>query len=264
MSSAQLVTLDVDADGVAWVRINRPQVLNAIDVALARALHDAIVPLASRAEVRCVVLSGNGRAFVAGGDLARFADDFENAAVVVGELLDALDPVIQTLASMNAPVLACVHGAVAGAGLSLMLACDHVLAADDTRFLLAYDRVGATPDCGGTWFLPRRIGYRQAMNLMLMGQACDSQQALALGLVDQVIERAQLEQQAQALASRLAAGPTLAYGAYKRLLQESRYLDLAAQQQRERAAFCAATHSADFKEGVSSFLDKRAPRFVGR
>ena len=260
-----LAELSIDVvTGIARVTINRPEVLNAIDVPTARAIHDAVVPLAKRDDVRCVVLSGAGRAFVAGGDLARFAEDFDAAAGVVGQLLDALDPVVETLNTLSAPVVASVHGAVAGAGLSLMAACDLVVAAEGTRFLVAYDRIGAAPDCGGTWFLPRRIGYRQAMAFMLTGQAWSCEQALTFGLVDKVVAGHALADETASIAKRIAAGPTKAYGNFKRLMRVAGSNDLGAQLSAERAAFCEATRTEDFREGVGAFLEKRAPNFQGR
>lgn len=260
-----LADLSIDAaTGIARVRIQRPEVLNAIDVPTARAIHDAVTPLKTRDDVRCVVLDGAGRAFVAGGDIARFAKDFDAAAEVVDALLDALDPVVETLNALDAPVIASVHGAVAGAGLSLMAACDLVIAAQDTRFLVAYDRVGAAPDCGGTWFLPRRIGFRQAMAFMLSGAPMHADKALAIGLVDKVVMPASLAMETDAEARRIAAGPTRAYGAFKRLMRSAGRQDLTAQLADERAAFRSATRSEDFREGASAFLAKRSPVFTGR
>jgi 2-(1,2-epoxy-1,2-dihydrophenyl)acetyl-CoA isomerase len=211
-----------------------------------------------------VVLRGEGRAFVAGGDLSAFAADFEQAGAVVGEMLDNLDPVILTLRSLGAPVLASVHGAVAGAGISLMCACDLVVAAEDTRFVLAYNRVGALPDCGGTWLLPRLIGQRKAAEFMFLGDAWDAKTAKEVGLVNRVVPLDQLAQETEALAQRLASGATLAFGAYKRLANQAHDRSLAEQLPLERAAFQAATHTQDFREGVTAFLAKKNPKFEGK
>jgi 2-(1,2-epoxy-1,2-dihydrophenyl)acetyl-CoA isomerase len=260
-----LATCHVDAaSGVATLTVNRPEVLNALDVPTARAICDAVTPLRERPEVRCVVLHGAGRAFIAGGDLARFADDFDQAAGVVHELLDALHPAILTLRALNAPVLGAVHGAVAGAGLSLMAACDLVIAAEGTRFVLAYDRIGASPDCGGTWFLPRLLGPRRAAELMMLSPTWDTDQALSYGLINRVVPADQLDAEAVKLAGQIAKGPTLAYGNFKRLTDASLGTDLAAQLEAERACFSAATRSADFREGVGAFLGKRPAQFTGQ
>lgn len=250
--------------GVATITVNRPEVLNAIDVPTALAIRDAVLPLSDDADVRCIVLRGAGRAFIAGGDLARFAEDFGRAGDVVDELLDALHPAIEVLASHPAPVLASVHGAVAGAGLSLMAGCDLVIAAEGTRFLVAYDRIAAAPDCGGTWFLPRRLGLRRAAEFMLLGDTWDAATAERHGLINAVVPAEALADETLRLARRLAAGPTLAYGHYKRLAAEAFSRPLPAQLEAERAAFRQATASRDFRQGVSAFLARTAPDYQGR
>lgn len=263
MSLAEL-SLDA-ATGIATVTINRPEVMNAINVPLAEALRDVALQLrADEARIRCVVLRGNGRAFVAGGDLAAFAKDFEVADQVADALLNALHVVVETLRSIDAPVIASVHGAVAGAGLSLMAACDLVVAAQGTRFLIAYDRIGASPDCGGTYFLPRLLGRNKAAQLMFLSETLDADAALAAGLVCKVVAADALEAATAELAAKLAKGPTQAYGNYKRLVEQTYDRSLPQQLEAERAAFSANTKTADFREGVSAFLSKRAAEFKGR
>lgn len=260
-----LVLQDWDAErGILTLSLNRPQVLNAIDVPLAQAVRAAVEPLAARRDLRLVVLRGAGRAFVAGGDLARFAEDFDQAGAVVNALLDALHPAILTLRALDAPVLAVVQGAVAGAGLSLMAAADLVMAAEGTRFLLAYDRIAAAPDCGGTWFLPRLLGPRRAAELMLLSTSWTAEEALTRGLINRVVPAAQLDTQAAEWAATLAQGPTAAFGHYKRLVDASLHQDLATQLEAERAAFVDATRTEDFRSGVTAFLAKRPAAFRGR
>lgn len=251
------------ATGIVTITLNRPEVLNAIDVPLAEALRDAVVPLAGDARVRAVVLRGNGRAFVAGGDLAGFAKDFDAAPGVVDALLDSLHAVVETLRGIDAPVIASVHGAVAGAGLSLMAACDLVVAAAGTRILLAYDRIGAAPDCGGTYFLPRLLGLRRAAQLMFLSETLDADAALAAGLVTRVVPADQLATATDELARRIASGPTQAFGNYKRLVEGTFDRSLPEQLEAERACFKSATLTADFREGVSAFLAKRPATFKG-
>lgn len=259
-----LVTLDRDtATGIATLSFNRPDVLNALDVPTARALHDAVLLLKGDRRVRCIVLRGNGRAFVAGGDLARFAEDFDASGQVVDDLLDALHPVIETLAAHDAPVLASVHGAVAGAGLSLMAGCDLVVAAEGTRFLVAYDRIGAAPDCGGTYYLPRRLGLRRSAEFMLLGETWDAVTAERHGLINRVVPAEALAEETSRLALRLANGPTRAYGHYKRLAEQAFALPLELLLEEERAAFKATTRTRDFRDGVTAFLGKTAPRYSG-
>ena len=260
-----LAELSFDRDrGIATITFRRPQFMNALDVPMTRAINEAVLPLANMEGVRCVVLRGEGRAFIAGGDLAAFAADFEQAGAVVGQLLDNLDPVIATVRNLDAPVLASVHGAVAGAGISLMCMCDLVIAAEDTRFVLAYNRVGASPDCGGTWFLPRLIGYRKAAEFMFLGETWDAATAQSLGLVNRVVPTEKLAAETDALAQRLASGATRAFGAFKKLASGAHDRPLVEQLALERAAFQAATHTDDFREGVSTFLAKKSPEFKGK
>ncbi len=249
------------ATGIARISFNRPEVLNAIDIATAEAFREAVTRTVDRAGLRCILLSGAGRAFVAGGDVASFGDA---PAMVVDRLLGALHPAILALRACKAPVVAVVQGPAAGAGLSLALAADIVLAGEKARFVIAYDRIGAPPDCGGTWFLARRVGRGRAFAMMLLGQALDASAALAAGIADEVVPQAGLEKRAEEVAARIAAGPTRAYGSFKRLIDEALAAPLEAQLESERRAFLAATKTADFREGAAAFLAKREPVFRGQ
>ena len=246
--------------GIGRLTFNRPEVLNAIDVPSALALRDGVQRLVAEPGLRCVVLAGAGRAFVAGGDIAAFAAE---PARVVDELLEALHPAILALRATPAPVLAVVQGAAAGAGLRRVLGADLVVAGDRARFVIAYDRVGASPDCGGTWFLPRKVGRARAFEMMLLGQALDAEAARAAGIVSLVVPAAELERRADELAHRVAAGPTAAYGRFKRLVDDALAAPLAQHLQAEREAFLASTATADFREGVAAFITKREPVFKG-
>jgi 2-(1,2-epoxy-1,2-dihydrophenyl)acetyl-CoA isomerase len=260
-----LAELSFDRDsGIATVTLRRPQAMNALDVPMTRAINAAVMPLTTLEGVRCVLLRGEGRAFIAGGDLSAFAADFEQAGAVVGEMLDNLNPVILAFRNLPVPVLASVHGAVAGAGISVMSACDLVIASEDTRFVLAYNRVGAPPDCGGTWLLPRLIGLRKAAEFMFLGDTWDAATAKEVGLVNRVVPADQLAAETDALAQRLASGATLAFGAYKRLANQAHDRSLAEQLTLERSEFQAATRTNDFREGVSTFLAKKSPQFTGK
>jgi 2-(1,2-epoxy-1,2-dihydrophenyl)acetyl-CoA isomerase len=258
------VLLDLDrARGIARIAFNRPAVLNAIDVPTATAFLAATREATASSDVRCIVLSGRGRAFVAGGDVARFADDFAQSGTVVDALLDALHPAILALRSCPAPVVVAVRGVAAGAGLSLVLGADLAVAAEDARFLIAYDRVGAPPDCGGTWFLPRKVGRTKAFQLMLLGEPIDAQAAAALGIVNEVVPDGRLDARIDEIATRIAAGPTRAYGHFKRLIDGALGTPLEEHLERERAAFLSAAKTDDFREGVTAFLAKRKPSFRG-
>lgn len=253
-----------ESTGVGHIRFNRPDVLNALDVPLARAFANAVADMTGREGLRCVVLSAAGRGFVAGGDVSRFAADLDAAHRVVAELLDALNPAVLALRACAAPVVAAVRGVAAGAGLSIVLGADLVVAGEDARFVMAYDKVGATPDCGGSWFMAHKLGRTRAMELMLLGDPVDAATARDIGLVNEVLPTDQVEPRALALAARIASGPTLAYGRFRSLLDGANHVDLAAQLAAERAAFLAATGTSDFREGVAAFRNRRSPTFRGR
>lgn len=261
-SQDDIVLFDV-RDGIARIRFNRPAALNAIDEAVARGFHDACVAVSRRTDVRVVVLSGAGRAFMAGGDVRRMRAAGAEAAALVHTLLRFINPALLILADLAQPVLASVHGAVAGGGVGIALAADLAIAADDTQFNLAYGRIGASPDIGTTWMLPRVVGLRRALEMALLCDTCDAAEALRLGLVNRVVPRAALEAETDALARRLASGATLAGGRAKRLLRGAFDATLPQQLDAERMAFTETTRTADFMEGVSAFVEKRPPRFSG-
>ena len=249
------------ASGVTTLRFNRPGALNAIDVPMAQALLGAVRSIAADASVRAVLLCGAGKGFMAGGDLALLrADPVQGAADLLGPLNEA----VQLLASLNAPVIAKVHGVAAGAGLSLMLQADLVIAAEGTRFNLAYINLGTSCDVGASWALPRWVGLRHALEIALLGETLTATEALRLGLVNRVVPAAELDSATAALLERLAHGPTLAYGAMKRLMRASVDRDLPTQLAAESAAFadCAATH--DMRAGMEAFFAKQSAQFEGR
>ena len=256
------VLFDV-AEGVARIRFNRPDALNAINEAMARGFLAVCEDIARRDDVRVVVMSGEGKGFMAGGDVARMVEASPKAAAVVDALLDGIEPALLRLADIAAPVIASVHGAVAGAGVSLMLAADLAIAADDARFNLAYSAIGATPDASGTWTLPRAVGLRRALEIALLSDTYSAADALALGLMNKVVPRAELGPTTDALARRLASGPTLAYGRIKRLMRGSLGHTVEQQMKLERTAFRESTLTADFREGTAAFVGKRKPTFSG-
>jgi 2-(1,2-epoxy-1,2-dihydrophenyl)acetyl-CoA isomerase len=252
-------SLLVDRDGgIVRLRFNRPDQLNALDRATAQAFVHACRDIASDHSVRAVVIGGAGRGFMAGGDLAELRADPTGAAIgLIGPMHEA----IVLLAEMRAPVIASLHGAVAGAGLSLALACDFAIAAQGTRFTLAYVNIGASCDLSGSWTLPRLVGLRKALEIALLGERFDAAEALRLGLVNRVVGEAELEEETLALARRLAAGPAQSIAQMKRLLRVSFEHDLRGQLDAERSAFLACAATPDFAEGLEAFLAKRPPRF---
>jgi 2-(1,2-epoxy-1,2-dihydrophenyl)acetyl-CoA isomerase len=247
---------------VTRLRFNRPDRLNAIDAGMAAALRDAVAGLAQDPDLRCVVLCGAGRAFMAGGDIGAFQGP--EALAEIRRILAPMHEAVAGLAALPVPVLASVQGAAAGAGLSLALGADLAIAAEDARFALGYLKLGTVPDCGGTWVLPRLLGLRGAMGLALLGDELNGKAALAAGLVNRVVPAAGLEAATEALAQQLASGPTAAFGRAKALLRAASGQDLGAQLQAEEAAFLASAGTADFAEGVAAFLGRRRAQFQGK
>ena len=249
------------ADGIATLQFNRPAQLNALDVPTAQALLAAVQEIAADRSVRAVLLKGAGRAFVAGGDLATLQ---ANPVQGAQDLLEPLNAAVTLLHGLDAPVIAQVHGAAAGAGLSLMLMCDFVLAAEGTKFNLAYINLGTSCDVGASWALPRLVGLRHALEIALLGDTFSTDDALRLGLVNRVLPAAELDAAAHTMATRLASGPTLAYGHMRRLMRGSFDHDLAKQLQAEAQCFDACARTADLREGIEAFFAKRPPQFQGR
>ncbi|MFY3384322.1 enoyl-CoA hydratase/isomerase family protein [Paracidovorax sp. MALMAid1276] len=245
---------------IATLRFNRPEALNAIDVPMARAFLAAVQTIAADPGVRAVVLCGNGRGFMAGGDLATLRANPVQGAI---DILTPLNQALPLLAQMNAPVIAQVHGAAAGAGLSLMLMADYVIAAEGTKFNLAYIHLGTCCDVGASWTLPRIVGERKALEIALLGDAINTDDALRLGLVNRVVPAAELQAATTALAERLADGPTLAYGAMKRLVRQSWNRSLPEQLAAEAQAFVECAGTADFRAGVDAFHVRQAAQFKG-
>jgi len=262
MSDADPILLDLTA-GVAHLRFNRPKVLNALDEHMILAFRRAVETLAEDPAVRVVVLSGEGRGFLAGGDVGRFHAAGADAPKVVEALIGPFHEALRMLTSLRQPVLASLHGPVAGAGLSIALAADLAIAADDARFTLAYSRIGTSPDGGASWSLPRTVGLRKALELALLSDAMDAQEALRLGIVNKVVAAGDLRAETEALARRLADGATFAFGQIKALMRASFETSLSDQLHAEQRAFQACAASRDFAEGTSAFVAKRAPVFEG-
>ncbi len=262
MSDAPLI---VEADGpIATLTLNRPKALNALDVAMAEALESAVLALQQKPDLRVIILKGAGRGFMAGGDLSVIQRGLTEGPQVVDAIMLPLHRALARLAEMPQPVIASLHGPVAGAGMSVAMANDLAIAADDAKFTLAYTRVGTSPDGSASWHLPRLVGLRKALEIALLADTIDAQEALRLNLINQVVPATDLASATQALAQRLATGPTQAYGRIKRLLRESADRDLPSQMNAEREAFHQSMKTHDFAEGVAAFREKRSPAFTGR
>jgi 2-(1,2-epoxy-1,2-dihydrophenyl)acetyl-CoA isomerase len=250
--------------GITRIIFNRPHVLNAFNRECAVALLEAFRSVAARPQARVVLLKGNGRAFMAGGDVRTFKVPPAQIGAFFRELLEPFHEAMEILAALRQPVVASLHGAVAGAGLSLAMAADLAIAADDTKFTMGYSKLGISADGSISWSLPRLVGLRRAMEMALLSDVYDAAEALRLGLVNRVVPASQLEAETELLVQRLAAGPTEALGRMKGLLRQSFTNSLKSQLDAESEALtqCAATH--DFAAGVDGFLEKRPAVFEGR
>jgi 2-(1,2-epoxy-1,2-dihydrophenyl)acetyl-CoA isomerase len=255
--------LRVEVDGpVATLTLDRPAALNALTVDLKVALLGALDDIAASSGIRSVVLTGAGRAFCAGQDLAERDDP--GAAPLDDELRDRYNPIVRRLRTMDQPVIAAVNGVAAGAGASLAFACDLRIAAAGARFVLAFGRIGLVPDSGATWFLPRLVGAARATDIALVGDPIDAPSALAMGLVSRVVPDDALASEARTMAVQLGDAAPLATAATKHALERAWTTDLEAALAEEARLQGRLGGTADHAEGLAAFREKRAPRFRGR
>lgn len=259
-STAPEVLIEI-REHVAHITLNRPEAGNGITAKLARELAGAALACQTDPSVRAVLLRGAGASFCVGGDLKDFAARRDRISAYLRETTAHLHLAISRLARMNAPVVAAVHGAAAGGGFSLACASDLVVAAESATFVIAYSRIGLPPDGGSTYYLPRLIGLRRAMELALLHPRLSAQQARDYGIINQVVPDAELTARAEALAHTLASGPLHAYGMTKKLFHLGWSESLEAQMERESAAIAEGAASPEGREGITSFLEKREPRF---
>jgi 2-(1,2-epoxy-1,2-dihydrophenyl)acetyl-CoA isomerase len=250
---------------VATLTLDRPAALNTLDFAMMDMLVAHTSTIAADDSLRVVVLRGSGRHFMAGGDVAAFAQHVDAAPAVRRELfqraIERLHAAIENLHGMPHPVIARVQGAVAGFGLSLVCACDLAIAADDASFTSAYRHLGLTPDGGGTWALPRIVGLRKAMEIILLSERFDALEALRIGIVNKVVPAPELDTAVNAIVESLVHAPVDALRNAKRLLRESPGHSLSEQLQAEAVSFAQCAATPDFVEGVRAFTAKRKPRF---
>jgi 2-(1,2-epoxy-1,2-dihydrophenyl)acetyl-CoA isomerase len=257
------VLLDVEG-GVATLRLNRPDKGNAIDTDMAADLAEAATQIAERSDVRAILIAGNGPNFTVGGDLGLFAGTArEQLPHRLRRMIDCFHLAIERLTSIDAPVVAAVRGGAGGGGLGLLYAADIVVAADDARFALGYGALGLTADGGNTWFLPRMVGMRRAQELFLLNRRLTAQEALDFGLVSRLAPDDAVESKAASLAVKLAAGPTRAYGAVRRMLRKSFETGMSDQLEAEKDSIVAASSTADAQEGIAAFIARRRPQFRG-
>lgn len=256
------VILSIEEE-VAEIRFNRPNVLNAPDIEVAEQFEAAVNAVLAEATNRVVILSGSGRAFMAGGDLGAFrAATRQDRARVSRRILEPLNRALEALASSALITIASVHGAVAGAGMSLAMMTDFAVAAESTKFSFSYTKVAGCPDCGGSFALTRLVGLRKALEIALLSDVVDARTALSVGLVNRVVPDEELRSTTLQLAQRLRSGPRQSLGSTKRLLRQSSSRTLPEQLSAELENFAALSGAADFQEGIDAFYEKRAPRFM--
>ncbi|MBB5273585.1 enoyl-CoA hydratase/isomerase family protein [Quisquiliibacterium transsilvanicum] len=261
MSAESPVLWSVE-NGVGRITLNRPERANAVGLESSRALAAAIDAVVAAAP-RVVVLTGRGRLFCAGGDIGEFVADQENMAGLIDDILAPLHPALLRLATMPAPVITAVNGPLGGAGIALALCGDIVLAADTMKLRAGYSAIGLTPDAGASWFLSRRVGASKAKELFLLNDSMSADECLRLGIVNAVCPAAELEQRTQALVDRLLAGAAGAFARIKILCDGAEHRDLADHLALEHQMMLASAASADAREGVRAFSEKRAPKFGG-
>ncbi len=253
--------------GVATLRMNRPAQLNALTLELLGELEAAFAVAEQDAGVRVVILTGAGRGFCSGADLAQSLQtpslDPQGQLDIGAALASHYNPLVQRMIQLPKPIIAAVNGIAAGAGCSLALMADLTIAARSARFLQAFVNIGLMPDAGGTWILPRLLGSQRAAGFALLGQPISAEQALQWGLIWELVDDDALEAHAQVVARKLANGPTQALARIKRSLQAGAHNDLSTQLQLEREWQRELGQTHDFGEGVAAFLQKRPPAFKG-
>ena len=251
------------ASGVATITLNRPDSLNAMSPEMAKELHDVALRIDADTRVRAVILTGSGKAFCAGGDLGEFVAAGDRARTLILQMTGDLHLALSRLSRNRAPVIAAVNGTAAGAGFSLAMAADLAIAEEQAVFTMAYTNAGLSPDGSSTYFMPRKIGDRRTRELMLTNRLLAAPEALDWGVVNQVVENGAALVAAQAMAERMAAGPTEAYAQVKRLLDASFSQTLESQMELEARAIATQVASVDGQEGMQAFVEKRKPQFGG-
>ncbi|HEX9562772.1 MAG TPA: 2-(1,2-epoxy-1,2-dihydrophenyl)acetyl-CoA isomerase PaaG [Gemmatimonadaceae bacterium] len=252
-------------DGVQVITLNRPEVLNSFHLAMARELQDALAVAAADDAIRAVLLTGEGRGFCAGQDLAAVETDESGTPPDLGQTVrNQYNPIIRAIRRLEKPVICAVNGVAAGAGANLAFACDVVLASTAASFIQSFSRIGLIPDSGGTFLLPRLVGLGRASGLALLGDKLSAGQAREWGLVWETCEPADLMTRAMELAAALATQPTRGFGLTKQALNASMVNDLDAQLDLEADLQAAAGRTEDFAEGLRAFKAKQQPVFRGR
>jgi 2-(1,2-epoxy-1,2-dihydrophenyl)acetyl-CoA isomerase len=255
-----LVSLEA---GVLKITLNRPDKLNAFNPALHQGLADAMTRAETDASIRCLLITGAGRAFCAGADLTQ--RDMKAAVIDLGSGLETwYNPLVKRMRALEKPIVCAVNGVAAGAGANFALACDIVLAARSASFIQAFVKIGLVPDCGGSYFLPRLAGTQRAMALAMTGDRLSAEDAERWGVIWKCVDDADLQKESEKLALQLAGGPTRSLGLIKKAMYSSANNDLSTQLDLERDLQREIGKGADYREGVAAFLEKRKPEFTGR
>ncbi len=252
-------------EAVGVITLNRPASLNALTTEVGQEFQKAVAELQERG-ARAIVLTGAGRAFCAGGDLREMQKIAEREGKVEAffdEPLRMLNECILLIRQVPLPFIAAVNGAASGGGCNLALACDLVVAGESAKFNQAFIKIGLVPDCGGTFILPRLVGWKRATELMMTGEVVTAARALEMGMINAVVPDEELLARALAMAEKLAAAPTAAIGRIKELLEASAKNDYGEQLELERKVQIKSGLTKDFREGVAAFIEKRPPKFVG-
>ena len=249
-------------NNVAWISLNRPEVFNSFNREMALLLQKTLDDCNTDANVRAIVITGNGKAFCAGQDLKEVTDPELNPGF--RKILEEhYNPIILKIRNIEKPIIAAVNGVAAGAGANIALACDFVIATEHTSFIQAFSKIGLIPDSAGTFFLPRIIGLQRATALMMLGNKVTADEAFQMGLIYKIVPISFFEEEVMAIASTLAKMPTKALGLTKRLLNQSMNNNLEQQLALESDLQIEASSTNDYKEGVTAFVEKRKPEFKG-
>ena len=257
-----------NSNGIATLTMNRPEVRNALSMEMRQQLNEALHDIETDDSVRCVVLTGAGDHFMAGGDVKSMSESINKPANQIRKefilRIHELHPIMFAMRRMPKPIIASCKGAAAGAGVSIALACDLVIAAEDAFFTLAYCKIGTSPDGSSSFHLPRAVGIKKAMEIALLGDRFTAQSAKDMGMINFVVKTEDLESETAKLATRLANGPTHVYGNTKALLYRSLESEFESQLQAEAEYFADCAARSDFREGVTAFVEKREPVFTGK